>query len=264
MLTAEYKTVQAGSVKIGAACPIAVIAGPCSVESKESIENIAGAVKAAGALLLRGGTYKFRTSPYTFQGLGEEGLRMLSDAGKKLGMPVVSEIISENDIDKYTKYVDVLQIGARNMQNVALLKAAGRCGKPVLLKRGMSATIEEWIMAAEYIINEGNPNVIMCERGIRTFENATRNTFDPAAIAIVKSRTGLPVLADPSHASGSWELVEAVSLAAVAAGADGLLIEVHDHPDEAKSDGTQSLKPATFAALMDRLRPVALAVGRTL
>ncbi len=262
MLTAENRTVQVGSVKIGAGQPVAVIAGPCSVESQASLDSIAREVKAAGALILRGGTYKLRTSPYSFQGLGEEGLKMLCAAGKSYGMPVVSEIISENDIEKYTKYVDMLQIGARNMQNVALLKAAGRSGKPVLLKRGMSATVEEWIMAAEYIINEGNPDIIMCERGIRTFENATRNTFDPAAIAIVKMQTGLPVIADPSHAAGNWELVEAISLSAIAAGADGLLIEVHDHPGEAMSDGTQSLKPGNFAALMEKARPVARAVGR--
>ena len=264
MLTAENKTVQVGNVKFGADQPIAVIAGPCSVESQEGLDSIAREVKAAGAAVLRGGTYKLRTSPYTFQGLGEEGLKLLCSAGKSFGMPVVSEIISENDIEKYIEYVDMLQIGARNMQNVALLKAAGRSKKPVLLKRGMSAAIDEWIMAAEYIINEGNPSVIMCERGIRTFENATRNTFDPAAIAIVKRRTGLPVIADPSHAAGSWDLVEAVSLAAIAAGADGLLIEVHDSPDEARSDGYQSLKPDNFAALMEKARLVARAVGRTL
>ncbi len=254
--------VAAGSVKIGAGCPVAVMAGPCAVESAESIQRIAGKVKAAGASVLRGGSYKPRTSPYSFQGIGPEGIGWLKEAGRACGMPVISEMVSENDVDLFVENIDIIQIGARNMQNFALLKAVGRTQKPVLLKRGAGATIDEWIMAAEYILAEGNPNVILCERGIRTFEYATRNTMDLAVVPIIKEKTHLPIVVDPSHATGNWKYVEAVSLAAIAAGADGLLIEVHDDPDAAVSDGTQSIKPERFAELMEKARLVAKAVGR--
>ncbi len=258
----EDTTVAAGSVKIGAGCPVAVMAGPCAVESAESILRIAGKVKAAGASVLRGGSYKPRTSPYSFQGIGPEGIGWLKEAGRANGMPVISELVSENDLDLFAENVDIIQIGARNMQNFALLKAVGRTQKPVLLKRGAGATIDEWIMAAEYILAAGNPNVILCERGIRTFEYATRNTMDLAVVPIIKEKTHLPIIVDPSHATGNWKYVEAVSLAAIAAGADGLLIEVHDDPDAAVSDGTQSIKPERFAELMKKARLVAKAVGR--
>ena len=258
----EDTTVAAGSVKIGAGCPVAVMAGPCAVESAESILRIAGKVKAAGASVLRGGSYKPRTSPYSFQGIGPEGIGWLKEAGRANGMPVISELVSENDLDLFVENVDIIQIGARNMQNFALLKAVGRTQKPVLLKRGAGATIDEWIMAAEYILAAGNPNVILCERGIRTFEYATRNTMDLAVVPIIKEKTHLPIIVDPSHATGNWKYVEAVSLAAIAAGADGLLIEVHDDPDAAVSDGTQSIKPERFAELMEKARLVAKAVGR--
>jgi 3-deoxy-7-phosphoheptulonate synthase len=260
----EDTVVTAGSVKIGAGCPVAVMAGPCAVESAESILRIAGKVKAAGASVLRGGSYKPRTSPYSFQGIGPEGIGWLMEAGRVSGMPVISELVSENDMDLFTENVDIIQIGARNMQNFALLKAVGRTQKPVLLKRGAGATIDEWIMAAEYILAGGNPNVILCERGIRTFEYATRNTMDLAVVPIIKEKTHLPIVVDPSHATGNWKYVEAVSLAAIAAGADGLLIEVHDDPDAAVSDGTQSIKPERFAELMEKARLVAKAVGREL
>ena len=258
----EDTTVAAGSVKIGAGCSVAVMAGPCAVESAESILRIAGKVKAAGASVLRGGSYKPRTSPYSFQGIGPEGIGWLKEAGRANGMPVISELVSENDLDLFAENVDIIQIGARNMQNFALLKAVGRTQKPVLLKRGAGATIDEWIMAAEYILAAGNPNVILCERGIRTFEYATRNTMDLAVVPIIKEKTHLPIIVDPSHATGNWKYVEAVSLAAIAAGADGLLIEVHDDPDAAVSDGTQSIKPERFAELMVKPRLVAKAVGR--
>ena len=260
----EDTVVEAGDVRIGAGCPVAVMAGPCAVESAESIERIAAAVRSAGASVLRGGSYKPRTSPYSFQGLRAEGLACLKEAGRKNRMPVISELVSEEDTALFKDTVDIIQIGARNMQNFALLKAAGRTGKPVLLKRGAGATIDEWIMAAEYILAEGDPNVILCERGIRTFEYATRNTMDLAVVPIIKEKTHLPVIIDPSHATGNWKYVEAVSLAAVAAGADGLLIEVHDDPDRAASDGMQSLTPAHFAQLMEKARLVAKAVGREL
>ena len=258
----EDTIVTAGSVKIGAGCPVAVMAGPCAVESAESILRIAGKVKAAGASVLRGGSYKPRTSPYSFQGIGPEGISWLKEAGRAGGMPVISELVSENDLDLFTENVDIIQIGARNMQNFALLKAVGRTQKPVLLKRGAGATIDEWIMAAEYVLAGGNPNVILCERGIRTFEYATRNTLDIAVVPVIKEKTHLPIIVDPSHATGNWKYVEAVSLAAIAAGADGLLIEVHDEPDLAVSDGTQSIIPERFADLMQKARLVAKAVGR--
>jgi 3-deoxy-7-phosphoheptulonate synthase len=240
------------------------MAGPCAVESAESIERIAAKVKAAGASILRGGSYKPRTSPYSFQGIGPEGIGWLKEAGRRSGMPVISELVSEKDIDLFVGNVDIIQIGARNMQNFALLKAVGRTQRPVLLKRGAGATVDEWIMAAEYVLAEGNPNVVLCERGIRTFEYATRNTMDLAVVPIIKEKTHLPIVVDPSHATGNWKYVEAVSLAAIAAGADGLLIEVHDDPDAAASDGMQSIKPERFAELMEKARLVAKAVGREL
>ncbi|MBQ1505903.1 MAG: 3-deoxy-7-phosphoheptulonate synthase, partial [Erysipelotrichales bacterium] len=221
-------------------------------------------VKEAGAELLRGGAYKPRTSPYSFQGLGYEGILDLAKAREITGLPVVTEIMSADHLEEFAENVDLIQIGARNMQNFDLLKEVGKLKKPVLLKRGMSATIEEWIMAAEYIMASGNPNVIFCERGIRTFEKYTRNTLDLAVIPLLKEKTHLPVIIDPSHATGDWKLIEPVALAAIAAGADGLMIEVHPHPECALSDGAQSLKPAKFAELMKKARKVAGAVGRDL
>ena len=260
----EDTIVRAGKVAIGAGCPVALMAGPCAVESAQSIERIAKAVKDAGAAVLRGGSYKPRTSPYSFQGLGPEGISALKEAGRANGMPVISELLSEEDLELFLNNVDIIQIGARNMQNFALLKLVGKTDKPVMLKRGAGATIDEWIMAAEYILAEGNPNVILCERGIRSFEYTTRNTMDLAVVPIIKEKTHLPIVIDPSHATGNWKYVEPVSLAAIAAGADGLLIEVHDDPDRAASDGMQSLTPEHFAELMRKAKAVAKAVGREL
>lgn len=239
-----------------------VIAGPCSVESEEQILEIANAVKESGATMLRGGAYKPRTSPYAFQGLGIEGLKLLAKAREITGLPIVTEILDPHDLDAVVEYADVLQIGARNSQNYALLKQVGKSKKPVLLKRGMSTTIMEFLMCAEYILSEGNENVILCERGIRTFETATRNTFDLNAIPVLKEKTHLPIFADPSHGTGYWQYVIPMALAAIAAGADGLIIEVHNNPAAAISDGGQSLKPKKFATLMEKAAPVAKAVGR--
>jgi 3-deoxy-7-phosphoheptulonate synthase len=239
-----------------------VMAGPCSVEGKEMIIDVAKKVKEAGATFLRGGAYKPRTSPYSFQGLGEEGLIYLKEASEKTGLPVVTELMDPRDLDLFVKYVDIIQIGARNMQNFRLLLEVGSVNKPVLLKRGLSATIKEWLMSAEYILSRGNPNVILCERGIRTFETATRNTLDLSAVPVLKQMTHLPVIVDPSHGVGKWDLVPSMAKAAIAAGADGLLIEVHHNPQEALSDGEQSLKPDAFKALMEELKPIAKAVGR--
>ncbi|MBR0473763.1 MAG: 3-deoxy-7-phosphoheptulonate synthase [Erysipelotrichaceae bacterium] len=258
----EDTIVYVGNTPIGAGQKLAIMAGPCSVESLEGICTIADEVKKAGANILRGGAYKPRTSPYSFQGLGYEGILDMVEARNRTGMPIVTEIMSEKHIDEFMENVDLVQIGARNMQNFDLLKAVGHLNKPILLKRGMSATIDEWIMSAEYIMAHGNPNVILCERGIRTFEKATRFTMDLAVIPIIKKKTHLPIIIDPSHATGSWELIEPVALAAVAAGADGLIIEVHDHPEQALSDGAQSLKPEKFAALVKNCKKVAEAVGR--
>lgn len=243
---------------------VALIAGPCSVESREQILTVAQAVKEAGATALRGGAFKPRTSPYSFQGLGLAGLELLAEARKQTGLPVVTEVMAPEQVSLVAQYADVLQVGARNMQNYNLLRAVGQTNHPVLLKRGMMNTMEELLMSAEYILSCGNASVMLCERGIRTFEVYTRNTFDVNAIPALKARTHLPVLADPSHATGHWEYVGAAALAAVAAGADGLLIEVHAHPEQALSDGAQSLKPDRFAELVPRLRAVAEAVGRTL
>ena len=248
-------------VKVGGGS-VAVIAGPCSVESEEQIMESARIVREAGATMLRGGAFKPRSSPYTFRGLGELGLRLLAQARDETGLPVVTEVMTPGDVDLVARYADVLQIGARNMQNYQLLEEVGRTGMPVLLKRGLSATIEEWLLSAEYVIAQGNPNVILCERGIRTFETATRNTMDLNAVAVAKRRTHLPVIADPSHGTGKWYLVAPLALASIAAGADGVILEVHPDPDRAKSDGGQSLNPENFAALMPRIAAVAEAVGR--
>ncbi|NWF52763.1 MAG: 3-deoxy-7-phosphoheptulonate synthase [Nitrospirae bacterium] len=241
---------------------IQIIAGPCAVESRTMIINIAEKVKEAGASFLRGGAFKPRTSPYSFQGLGEEGLKYLAEARERTGLPVVTELMDPRDIEVVIKYADIVQIGARNMQNFRLLLEVGSRDKPILLKRGFSATIKEWLMAAEYIMSKGNQKIILCERGVRTFETATRNTLDLSAVPVLKQLTHLPVVVDPSHGVGKWDLVAPMSKAAVAAGADGLLIEVHMNPEEALSDGEQSLKPDYFKKLMSELRPIASAVGR--
>ncbi|MFP4698558.1 MAG: 3-deoxy-7-phosphoheptulonate synthase [Eubacteriales bacterium] len=251
----EDTIVEVDSVKIGGDSP-AIIAGPCSVESEEQVLTIAKQVKEAGANLLRGGAYKPRSSPYSFQGMGVEGLKILKKAKELTGLPIVTEAICIDTIDYVAEYADVMQIGARNMQNFALLKKAGQIGKPVLLKRGLSATIEEWLMAAEYIMSEGNKDVILCERGIRTFETYTRNTLDLSAVPLVKKICHLPIIVDPSHAAGKWDMVEPLSNGAMAVGADGLMIEVHNKPEEALSDGAQSLKPEKFVRLMKGLELV--------
>lgn len=241
---------------------IHVIAGPCAVENKTVLLAIATKVKEAGATFIRGGAFKPRTSPYSFQGLGEEGLKYLADVRKRTGLPVVTEIMDPRDMEIIDRHADIIQIGTRNMQNFRLLLEVGNSSKPVLLKRGLSATIKEWLMAAEYIMSRGNQNVILCERGIRTFETATRNTLDISAVAVLKKLTHLPVFVDPSHGVGKWDLVAPMAKAAVAAGADGLIIEVHTNPEEALSDGEQSLRPNDFKKLMKELKPIAEAVGR--
>ena len=241
---------------------IHVMAGPCSVESKDQVLEAAVPVKEAGATFLRGGAFKPRTSPYTFQGLGEEGLSYLAHAREVTGLPVITEVLDPRDLDVVFRYTDVLQIGARNMQNFKLLTEVGKLNKPVLLKRGMSATIQEFLLSAEYIASEGNRKIILCERGIRTYETETRNTLDLSAVPVLKQLSHLPVFIDPSHGTGRWDLVAPMALAGIAAGADGLLIEVHPHPEVALSDGPQSLKPEKFAALMKDLKRVAEAVGR--
>ena len=260
----EDTIVDVNGIKIGGKEKIVVIGGPCSVEGQEQISRIAKEVKEAGADMLRGGAYKPRTSPYAFQGLGFAGIMNLKQAKKETGMPIVSEIMSVDKIDEFVEHVDILQVGARNMQNFDLLKALGKTNKPILLKRGLSNTIEEWLMSAEYIMAGGNPNVILCEHGIRTFEKYKRNTLDLSVIPIIKKKTHLPIIIDPSHATGDWELVEAMSLAAIAAGADGLIIEVHDHPECAWSDGAQSLKPKRFKELIEKGRVIANVVGRSM
>ncbi len=243
---------------------LVVVAGPCSVESREQILATAEAVKAAGAHVLRGGAYKPRTSPYSFQGMAEEGLKLLAEARERTGLPIQTEVMDTADLDLICEYADILQIGARNVQNFSLLKKVGQTNKPVFLKRGMSTTIEEYLMSAEYVLSQGNPDVILWERGIRTFETATRNTLDLSAVPILKEQTHLPVVVDPSHATGAWRLVGPLAKAAVAVGADGIMIEVHPRPSEALSDGAQSLKPETFRRLMAELEPFAKLVGRSL
>jgi 3-deoxy-7-phosphoheptulonate synthase len=257
----EKTVISVGKEQIGGA-RIAVMAGPCAVENKTLLVEIAKEVKNAGANFIRGGAFKPRTSPYAFQGLEEEGLKYLADARERTGLAIVTEVMDPRDIEMIVKYADVLQIGARNMQNFRLLKEVGLCKKPVLLKRGISATIKEWLMSAEYIMSGGNHSVILCERGIRTYETATRNTLDLSAVPVLKQMTHLPVVVDPSHAVGKWDLVAPMAKAAVAAGTDGLIIEVHSNPEEALCDGEQSLKPKSFKQLMDELRPIAKAVGR--
>jgi 3-deoxy-7-phosphoheptulonate synthase len=259
----EDTVVSIGGVPVGGK-RLAIIAGPCAVESLEQTVTIAREVKARGAHLLRGGAYKPRTSPYAFQGLGEEGLKILAAAREETGLPVVTEALDTSSIDIVAKYADCLQIGARNMQNFELLKAAGRIGMPVLLKRGMSATLEEFLLAAEYVLSEGNPNVVLCERGVRTFSDFTRNTLDLSIVPAVERLSHLPILVDPSHGTGRRHKVAPMSLASIAAGADGVAVEVHHQPERALSDGPQALTPPMFSDLMARLAPIAAAVGRTL
>ena len=243
---------------------LTIIAGPCSVESEEQTISTAHAVKAAGATMLRGGAYKPRTSPYEFRGLGRRGLEILAMARDETGLPIITEVMTPADIDAVAEFTDVFQIGARNSQNYLLLEEVGKAGKPVMLKRGLSMMLEEWLLAAEYVMSQGNPNVILCERGIRTYEPSTRNTLDVSAVPVIRGMSHLPVFVDPSHAAGKRALVPALSLAGVAAGADGLMIEVHPSPDHALSDGAQSLTFAEFAALTPRIAAVAEAVGRRL
>jgi len=254
----------AGGVRIGAGQKIAIMAGPCSVEGEKQFLEAAIAVKQAGAGILRGGAFKPRTSPYAFQGLGEKGLQIMAEARRQTGLPFVTEVMDTRDVELVAKYADMLQIGARNMANFNLLREVGKTKKPILLKRGPGSTVQEWLMSAEYVLSEGNNQVVLCERGIRTFETITRNTIDINAVPVVKKLTHLPVIVDPSHGTGEWDLVPAIARAGIAAGADGLMIEVHPKPDEAMSDGAQSLKPDTFVKLMGELKLVAQAVGRQL
>ena len=261
MFHPEDSVVDVNGIKIGGK-KIVVMAGPCSVETEEQIISVAKSVKLGGAAMLRGGAFKPRTSPYSFQGLKEKGLELLKIAKQETGLPIVTEIMSADKIERFVEDVDVIQVGARNMQNFELLKELGKTNKPILLKRGLSATIEEWIMSAEYIMAGGNDNVILCERGIRTFETYTRNTLDLSAIPAVKKLSHLPIVIDPSHASGMWWMVEPMAKAAIAAGADGLIIEVHNDPEHALCDGAQSLKPERFAHLMGELKGIAQIIGR--
>jgi 3-deoxy-7-phosphoheptulonate synthase len=254
-------TVKVSDITIGGEAMV-VMAGPCAVESEEQLMVTARAVKAAGAHILRGGAFKPSTSPYTFRGLGEDGLKLLAQASKETGMPVVTEVMNARDVELVSRYADILQIGARNMQNFTLLDEVGKSKKPVMLKRGMSATIQEWLLSAEYILSQGNKRVLLCARGIRTFEQYTRNTMDVDAIPIIKKLSHLPIIADPSHGTGKWYLVTPMAVASVAAGADGIMIEVHPNPEAALKDGPQSLSFDNFARLMAQIKPVAAAVGR--
>jgi 3-deoxy-7-phosphoheptulonate synthase len=254
---------ESAGIKVGGK-RLHVMAGPCAVESLDRLMVVAEAVRKAGATILRGGAFKPRTSPYTFQGLGAEGLDYLIEAKKKTGLPIVTEVLDTRDVELVAASADILQIGTRNMQNFRLLTEVGQTDKPVLLKRGLSATIKEFLLSAEYIMSRGNHRVILCERGIRTFETQTRNTLDLSAVPVLKSLSHLPVIVDPSHATGKWELVAPMAKAAIAAGADGLMIEVHANPEEAYSDGEESLKPAKFLAMMQELKKIAAAVGREL
>ena len=259
----DNTVVDVGGVKIGGR-QMQVIAGPCSVETREQIISVAKSVKMAGAHLMRGGAFKPRTSPYSFQGMGMPGLELLKEAKAETGLPIVTEIMSADVLDRFVEDVDLIQVGARNMQNYSLLKELGKTNKPILLKRGLAATVQEWIMSAEYIMAEGNTNVILCERGIRTYETYTRNTLDLSAVCAAKQLSHLPVIVDPSHAAGLWWMVPALAKAAVAVGADGLLIEVHNDPEKALCDGAQSLKPERFAELMGELKGIARIIGRDL
>lgn len=258
----EDSVIQVGNIKIGGNAPVVIMGGPCSVEGEEQMLETAIEVKKAGGKMLRGGAYKPRTSPYAFQGMGTKGIEAMVNARNVTGLPIVSEIMSADKIDEFVEHVDLIQVGARNMQNFELLKALGKINKPILLKRGLSNTIEEWLMSAEYIMAGGNPNVILCERGIRTFEKYTRNTLDLSVIPLVKKLSHLPIVIDPSHATGKWDLVESMSLAAIAAGADGLIIEVHNNPEKALSDGAQSLKYDNFAKVIEKGRAIAKVIGR--
>ena len=258
----EPTTVKVGNTVIGPD-NLTIMAGPCAVETESQLMEIAYAVKKSGATILRGGAYKPRTSPYSFQGLEEEGLRYMQNAKKETGLNTICEVVSLEAIEAAVKYVDMIQIGARNMQNFVLLKEAGRSGMPVLLKRGLSATIDEWLNAAEYILAEGNPNVVLCERGIRTFETATRNTLDISAVPVMKEKSHLPIIVDPSHSTGAYKYVPSMAKAAVACGADGLMIEVHNNPAQALSDGPQSLTFDNFHKLTGELKPFCDLVGRT-
>ncbi len=259
----ESTVVKVGQVKIGGKA-VVIMAGPCSVENRQMLAETAKVVKRAGARILRGGAFKPRTSPYAFQGLGEDGLKFLQEVGRETGMPVVTELMDVRDVPLLEQYADIIQIGARNMHNFDLLKEVGQTRKPVLLKRGLAATITEFLLAAEYILDQGNFNVMLCERGIRTFEDQARFTLDLNAVPIIKSLSHLPVIVDPSHATGKWEFVGPMAKAAVAAGADGVMTEVHPKPEQALSDGPQSLLPKRFTALVKELRKIAQAVGRTL
>jgi 3-deoxy-7-phosphoheptulonate synthase len=259
----EDSVININGVQVGGQ-KVVVMAGPCSVESREMLLETAHAVKEAGASMLRGGAYKPRSSPYSFQGLGEEGLRYLAEAREVTGLPVITEVMSPDEVELVGEYADVFQVGARNTQNYSLLKALGKQTKPVMLKRGMSSTIQELLMSAEYILSGGNMNVMVCERGIRTYETATRFTFDVNAVPVLKELSHLPVVADPSHGTGKWSLISPITRAAVAAGADAIIVEVHPNPTQAWSDGAQSLTLERFGRMMQELRPVAEAVGRTL
>jgi 3-deoxy-7-phosphoheptulonate synthase len=254
-------TVKVGDITIGGK-EIVVMAGPCAVESEQQLFETANAVKAAGANILRGGAFKPSTSPYQFRGLGEPGLELLARVKKEVGLPVITEVMSTGDVELVAAYADILQIGARNMQNFSLLEEVAKTGKPVMLKRGLSATVQEWLLAAEYILAQGNGQLILCERGIRTFETYTRNTMDISVIPIIEKVSHLPIIADPSHGTGKWYLVIPMALAAVAAGADGIMVEVHPHPDQALKDGAQSLTFTNFQQLMSQLEHVVKAVGR--
>lgn len=243
---------------------VCIIAGPCSIESSDQIMESASHIKKAGATILRGGAFKPRTSPYAFQGMGVEGLKLLRMAGDAYGMPIITEIMDSDDLSVIEEYSDIIQVGARNCQNFSLLRKLGKAKRPVLLKRGMMTTVVELLMSAEYVLAGGNMHVILCERGIRTFESETRNTLDISAVPVLQQKTHLPVIVDPSHAAGTWKLIEPLSLASIAAGADGLMIEVHPDPDHALSDGMQSLKPERFRALMGKIRQMAKLMGRTI
>ncbi|HEY2933648.1 MAG TPA: 3-deoxy-7-phosphoheptulonate synthase [Acidobacteriota bacterium] len=262
-LRKQPTTIRVGNVEIGSR-QFAVMAGPCSVETEQQILDAAHAVKAAGANILRGGAFKPRTSPYSFQGLEKKGLELLAKAREKTKLPIVTEVLGAEDIPLVAEYADIVQIGARNMQNFSLLKGVGKTSKPILLKRGMMCTVKELLMSAEYILSHGNPNVILCERGIRTFEDQTRNTLDLSAVPLLKELSHLPVIVDPTHGTGVRSLIPAMSRAAVAAGCDGLMIEVHPHPEHALSDGAQSLNPLQFSALMEKLQPYLKLENRTL
>ena len=259
----ENTVIRIGPVEIGSG-RIVVMAGPCAVENEQQLLETARAVKAAGAHILRGGAFKPRTSPYSFRGLAEEGLKLLARAREETGLPVITEVMSVRDVELVARYADILQIGTRNAQNFILLEEVGHAGKPVMLKRGLASTIEDWLLAAEYVLNTGNPNVMLCERGIRTFETATRNTVDINAIPLIKQISHLPIILDPSHGTGKWSLVTPVGRAAIAAGADGLIVEVHPNPDHALSDGAQSLNFDSFRELMAQLALVGNALGRPL